>query len=92
MYGPNSELHSDQNYQEAAKTADKTFEVLRPSCPQLTAVVFRIRQYVDVVTWSFVRSKQDAQAKFLGFNVAPHVIKAHEPCSDMLDPEGMTFD
>jgi hypothetical protein len=50
-----------------------------------------MRLNIDSATWSFVWSKQDGRAKFLGNNVAPHVIKAHEPRSDMLEPEKLIF-
>lgn len=88
MCDPPSEGLSEQTYREAA---DKVFGTLLPSCPQLAAVVFQLRVNINAVTWSFVWSKQDRRAKFLGMNVAPHVIKAHEPGSDMLEPEKLIF-
>jgi hypothetical protein len=80
-----------QTYHEAA---DKVFEILGPSCPQLAAVVFELRMYNECRTWSSIRSNGCgglAGAKLLGENVAPYVIKGHEPCSDILEPEKLIF-
>jgi len=89
MFDSNHRDHTEQMYQDAA---DKVFTTLLPSCPLLTAVIFMMRFNTNSLTWSFVWSKQDARAKPLGANVAPHVIKAHKPGSDMLEPERMIFD
>ena len=91
VFDSTSNHHTEETYQEAA---DKVFETLVPSCPQLSAVVFEERVNMDPLTWSFVRpdpSIRQARAKCLGVDVAPRVIRAHEPRSDMLEPEGLIF-
>jgi hypothetical protein len=84
--------HSHQTYQE---NADKTFEILCPSCPQLTVIVLESVTYLNTSTWSFVRptkvGQRGAQSRFLGMDLAPYVVKDYEPCSDMLEPEKWVF-
>jgi hypothetical protein len=84
-------FYSGRVYHEAAETF---FNVLGRSCPQLTAVILESRCDSGVTAWNFVRSAQidgRLQAKFLGEDVAPYVIKDYEPCSDMLEPEKLIF-
>ena len=81
----------DSTVQSCQEAADEIFEVLGHSCPLLTVVVFESRACTSrSSTWSFVTPKQcgrRSQAKFLGEDVAPYVIKDYEPCSDMLELE-----
>jgi len=86
----------DSGGQIAQEAADKVFEILCSSCPHLTVVVFECRgPHVFLKqAWSFVRSKEigrDAQAKCLGRDVAPSVIRDYEPCSDVFEPEKLIF-
>ena len=77
------------------EAADKIFEILGSSCPHLTVVVFEFRLHAFLnPAWSFVRSKEigrAVQAKCLGMNVAPHMIRDYEPCSDIFEPEKLIF-
>ena len=85
------QFYQDRAYHEAAETI---FDVLGRSCPQLTAVVLESRCDVGIAAWNFVQSTQIGgrlQAKFLGEDVAPYVVRDYEPCSDMLEPEKLIF-
>ena len=85
------EYYPDQAYHEAA---DKVFEILSPSCPQLVAVILTPREDAGPDAWYFVRSKQIGhreQVKYLGVDIAPYVIKEYEPCCDMLEREKMVL-
>ena len=85
------QYYPDQAYHEAA---NKIFDILSQSCPQLFAVVLTPREDSGPDAWYFVRSKKIGdygQVKFLGLDVAPYVVREYEPCSDMLEPEKMVF-
>lgn len=84
--------HSDKSVDETfALAVNKLFETLRPHCPLLTALLCRAQ---DDSPWSsdylfaYIRTMKlndSGQSTHEVVSIEPHMLKHHEPCSDILD-------
>ena len=79
---------------ETQTLANGIFDVLANSCPYFAALVVDTRAYFDgnepvggSPRFGYLRSQPVGLAKraSVGVPTAPHMIKYHEPCSEILD-------
>ena len=78
--------------------ANRVFEVLSNSCPYLTALVIDVRDVRlrddccsrNVQRFGYMRARQVdvcGRRKVVGVPILPHMIKHHEPCSEIFDDD-----
>jgi hypothetical protein len=80
------------------KPVDRIFSSLAASCPDLTVVVLKVNGILemseDTGTHPFLRSKQIdlyGQTRVVGMAEELHMVKHHEPCSEILEPNSFGF-
>lgn len=83
-----SDMHDMQDL------ANKIFDELAPSCPHLAGLVIDARKpgedcrSRDVRQFGFLRARQIdlcGRTKTVGIAIEPHMIKHHEPCSEIFE-------